>query len=132
ESNHDHQADNSTVIRICQVRRMERVASLSPFASPRRIFIIDTADTLQREAAHALLKTLEEPPPSVLILLLATDPDALLPTILSRCQEITLRPMSHARLAEALVESEDLDPAEAATLARLARGRYGLARRMQA
>src|SRR5690606_2229210 len=62
ESNHDHQTDDSTIIRICQVRRLERVASLAPFASPRRIFVIDTANNLHPDAAHALLKTLEEPP----------------------------------------------------------------------
>ncbi len=132
ESSHDHASDRSTRIRICQVRRMERVASLSPFASPRRIFIVDSADDLQREAAHAILKTLEEPPGSVLLLLLARDPDALLPTIRSRCQELILRPMSHAALADALVEHGGIEAADAPTLARLARGRYGLAMRMHA
>src|SRR5690606_35727257 len=66
ESNHDHLTDTSTGIRICQIRRLERVASLAPFAAPRRIFIIDTADELQTQACHALLKTLEEPPGDVL------------------------------------------------------------------
>ncbi|MEX2376176.1 MAG: DNA polymerase III subunit [Dehalococcoidia bacterium] len=128
ESSHDHEKDNSTRIRICQVRRIERLASLAPYASPRRIFIVDTADQLQPEAAHALLKTLEEPPPHVLILLLTTDPDALLPTIRSRCQELPLHPSSHAALAEALAtDPAVLDPHG---IARIARGRYGLARRM--
>lgn len=130
ETSHDHAKDNSTRIRICQVRRMERVASLAPYASPRRIFIVDTADQLQVDAAHALLKTLEEPPANVLLLLLATDPDALLPTIRSRCQELPLHPASHAALAEVLAEDpEVIDPMG---LARLARGRYGLARRLLA
>ncbi|MEX2031672.1 MAG: AAA family ATPase, partial [Dehalococcoidia bacterium] len=130
ESNHDHVKDNSTRIRICQVRRIERVAFLAPFAAPRRIFVIDTANNLQPEAAHALLKTLEEPPPGVLIVLLATDVDDLLPTIRSRCQHIPLRPMSFAALQAAL----EMDPeiADPAGLARLAHGRYGLARRMHA
>jgi len=132
ESNHDHQKDNSTRIRICQVRRLERVASLAPFASPRRIFVVDTADDLQPEAAHALLKTLEEPPGHVLIILLAADPVALLPTIRSRCQELPLRPMSHAALATALEEFEGVEPERAAFLARMAHGRYGLAKRLHA
>ena len=128
ESSHDHAKDNSTRIRICQVRRMERVASLAPYASPRRIFIVDTADQLQIDAAHAILKTLGEPPANVLLLLLATDPDALLPTIRSRCQELPLHPSSHAALAEALAADPSvLDPAG---LARIARGRYGLAQRL--
>jgi DNA polymerase-3 subunit delta' len=132
EANHDHASDNSTRIRICQVRRLERVASLAPFAAPRRIFMIDVADDLQAEAAHALLKTLEEPPGGALLLLLAADPDALLPTIRSRCQELPLRPMSHARLAAALEAHAGLEAEEAASLARLAHGRYGLALRMHA
>ncbi len=130
EANHDHQKDNSTRIRICQVRRLERVASLAPFASPRRIFVVDTANQLQPEACHALLKTLEEPPPSVLIVLLATDPDDLLPTIRSRCQEVPLRPMSHAALEEVLARDPEVQDPRA--LARLAHGRYGLAMRMHA
>jgi len=126
----DHASDNSTRIRICQVRRLERVASLAPYHAPRRIFIVDTADDLQREAAHALLKTLEEPPESVLIIMLATDIDALLPTVRSRCQEIALPPMPYPELTTALRETFELDEIPAARLARDAHGRYGLAHRM--
>lgn len=126
----DHAADNSTRIRICQVRRLERVANLTPFQAPRRIFIIDTADDLQREAGHALLKTLEEPPSSVLLILLATDVDELLPTVRSRCQELALTPMPHAALVAALRERPGLDAATAEELATEAHGRYGLAVRL--
>ncbi|MEZ4502465.1 MAG: DNA polymerase III subunit [Dehalococcoidia bacterium] len=129
----DHQADGSTRIRICQVRRLERVASLAPTSSRRRIFIIDTADDLQTEAAHALLKLLEEPPATATLVLLATDVLELLPTVRSRCQEIVLRPLSAAALAAALdqVEAEagsaPLDPFERDEVARLAHGRFGRA-----
>ena len=132
ESQHDHAGDRSTRIRICQVRRLERVSALAPFASARRVFIIDAADDLQTEAAHALLKTLEEPPASALFVLLASDPDALLPTIRSRCQEFTLRPLSHAALAAALEADAGIEADTAASLARLAHGCYGLAMRMHA
>ena len=133
ESQHrDHAADGSTRIRICQVRRLARVASLAPFAAARRIFILDTADELQTEAAHALLKTLEEPPATALFVLLATDPDGLLPTIRSRCQQLMLKPLPVAELAAALQAREGLTAEDAEELARLARGRYGLARRMHA
>ncbi len=132
ETSHDHAGDRSTRIRICQVRRLERVASLAPFGAPFRVFIIDAADDLQPEAAHAILKTLEEPPASALFVLVAADVDALLPTIRSRCQEFTLRPLPHAALAAALVEDAGLPAEEAATLAHLAHGRYGLAMRMHA
>lgn len=126
----DHSADNSTRIRICQVRRLERVASLTPFHAPRRIFIVDTADDLQREAAHALLKTLEEPPASVLLILLATDVDELIPTVRSRCQEVALAPMPHAALVAALREQPGIDAATAEELATESHGRYGLAMRL--
>ncbi|MDA1062631.1 MAG: AAA family ATPase, partial [Chloroflexi bacterium] len=135
EGHKDHVADDSTRIRICQARRLTRLSSLSPFHTPphhppRRIFIVDTADDLQAEAGHALLKTLEEPPESSLILLLATDPDELLPTIRSRCREIALRPMARPELAAALAADRDRDNPAATRLATLARGRYGLAARL--
>ena len=135
ESHRDHAADNSTRIRICQARRLTRLSSLAPFHAPphhaaRRVFVIDTADDLQTEAGHALLKTIEEPPASSLLILLATDPDELLPTIRSRCREIALRPMPHADCADALTGGLGLDDAEAARLAALAHGRYGLAVRL--
>ena len=132
ETSHDHASDRSTRIRICQVRRLERVASLAPFGASRRVFIIDAADDLQPEAAHAILKTLEEPTGGALLVLVAADVDALLPTIRSRCQEFTLRPMPYRDLAVALVEDAALSPDAAASLAHLAHGRYGLAMRMHA
>ena len=128
----DHATDGSTRIRICQVRRLQRLANLAPFAAARRIFIVDTADELQTEAAHALLKTLEEPPATVLLILLATDGEALLPTIRSRCQQLALRPMPLGELATALAQELDLPAEEAQDLARLARGRYGLALQLHA
>ena len=135
ESHRDHVADNSTRIRICQARRLTRLSSLAPFHAPphhapRRIFVIDTADELQTEAGHALLKTIEEPPASSLLILLATDPDELLPTIRSRCREIELRPMPQAECAAALTDGLGIAEPEAARLAALARGRYGLAVRL--
>ncbi|MSQ41737.1 MAG: DNA polymerase III subunit [Dehalococcoidia bacterium] len=131
ESAHkDHGADGSTRIRICQVRRLERVASIAPFASARRVFIVDSADDLQPEAAHALLKTLEEPPSTVLLILLASDVEALLPTVRSRCQRLTLRPLPVQELAAALRERPGLHAVQAAALARRARGCFGLALRM--
>ncbi len=131
QSSHgDHATDGASRIRICQVRRLERVASLTPFQAARRIFILDTADELQPEAAHALLKTLEEPPPAVLIVLLAADVEALLPTIRSRCQQLRLRPAPLVELAAALERRLEITAEEAGDLARLAGGRYGLAQRL--
>jgi len=131
ETSHDHASDNSTRIRICQVRRLRRVSALAPFATPRRIFVIDAANDLQTEAGHALLKTLEEPSAGVVLVMLATDLEDLLPTMRSRCQEIVLRPMSRAALVASL-EAAGTDPIEAERVAPLARGRFGAAMTMLA
>ena len=142
DDNSAERAATATRIRICQIRRLQRLAFLAPFQALRRIFIIDAVDDLQLEAAHALLKVLEEPPPQVLLLLVSHDVDAVLPTIRSRCAELALLPMPVAELAEALVRRTALRAAsgtepgaelgadEALALARESRGRFGRAMEM--
>jgi len=120
-------AATATRIRICQIRRLQRLASLTPFQAPRRIFIVDSVGDLQPEAAHALLKVLEDPPPQVLLLLVSHDVDAVLPTIRSRCTELALLPMPVTELAEALVRRTELHAEAALELARESRGRFGRA-----
>ncbi len=100
-----------------------------PASTPRRVFVIDAAEDLQTEAAHALLKTLEEPPASALLVLIAGDVEELLPTVRSRCQELALRPLGRAELAAA-IEADGVEPERAAELAVAAEGRYGLARQL--
>ena len=95
-----------------------------------KVIIFDGAETLsagQSESANALLKTLEEPPERVLLLLLTTSEDAILPTIRSRCRLLSLRPMSGAALADYLVSQHNAEPDYANWLARLARGCPGWA-----
>jgi DNA polymerase-3 subunit delta' len=123
----DHAADGSTRLRICQVRRLERVVTLSPMRSPYRIFILDSADDLQTEAAHALLKTLEEPPATALIILLASNSSELLPTVRSRCQELLLHPLPHEQLRAALATHSDAPPEDLDRAADYASGRFGVA-----
>jgi len=79
------------------------------------------------EAANALLKTLEEPPDQVVLILTATEADVLLPTIVSRCQVLSLRPLPLALVKEALVSRWGADPAHAELLAHLSGGRLGWA-----
>ena len=76
------------------------------------------------DAANALLKTLEEPPPGVLFLLLADDQEALLPTIRSRCQALHLLPMSRQKMLDYLAEERGASDAEADRLYRLSRGAW--------
>ena len=116
---------------IDTVRAMEHLASLAPTEGAYRIFIFPDMESLQERAANALLKTLEEPPDGVIILLLATEPDALLPTILSRCQLIALRPLPPEQISAALRERWGVAPAAAERLAGLANGRLGWAVRAQ-
>ena len=91
-----------TTITIDAIREMERTVNLNPFEGSRSVIIIDGAGAMTPEASNALLKTLEEPPPGVLFLLLAEDEEALLPTIRSRCQAMRLLPMSRRRMIDYL------------------------------
>lgn len=83
--------EESTQIRIEQIRELSEELSLTSHQGAYKIAIITPADTLNRFAANALLKTLEEPPPSTLIMLVVTQPSRLPATILSRCQRIRVR-----------------------------------------
>lgn len=102
---------------------LNRTAALGGY----RVAIIDTADDLNRNAANALLKALEEPPAKTLLLLLAETPGRLLATIRSRCRRIDLRPIPDADII-ALLESEKLASGDnARTIAAHAEGRPGYA-----
>ncbi len=96
-------------------------AAHTPFESGHRVFVLERADTMNDEAANALLKTLEEPPPYVVLLLLTDNPSQVLPTISSRCQPVRFDPLPAAQLAERL-EARGIDPATAAACARLSLG----------
>ncbi len=100
--------------------------SLKPFLGGRRIAIIDDADFLaagQGESANCLLKTLEEPPPHSLLILIGTSPARQLPTIRSRCQLIRFLPLPEETVAQLLVSKALVtDKAEAARLARFSEG----------
>jgi DNA polymerase III subunit delta' len=103
-------------------------ASHTPFESTHRVFVLERADTMNDEAANALLKTLEEPPPYVVLLLLTDNPSQVLPTISSRCQPVRFDPLSSERLQERLLEHHDpLDPLRATACARLSAGDGALA-----
>lgn len=98
-----------------------------PSVGRRRVYILDNADVLTESAANSLLKSLEEPPPYALFILLATHPARVLPTIVSRCQLIRLRPLSIEELTVYLQESVGLEPPRAAMLAAYSEGRIGQA-----
>jgi len=96
---------------------------LKPFLGGRRIAIIDDADYFNEAGANCLLKTLEEPPPRSVLILIGTSPARQLPTIRSRCQLIRFQPLDEQTVARLLVANKLVqDPQEAARLARYSEG----------
>src|SRR5438552_1578148 len=91
--------------------------SLKPYAGRRKIAIIDDADFLNKEGANCLLKTLEEPPPNSVLILIGTSEQRQLPTIRSRCQIVRFQPLAESDVAELLVEKELCTDATAARAA---------------
>jgi DNA polymerase-3 subunit delta' len=114
-------------IGIEDIKALQQAAGLQPFEGKARVFIIDGADHLSPEAANRLLKTLEEPPDNVYIILLAPDAAALLPTIVSRCRTYQLRPVPGPVIEAALVTRHKAEPNAARTLSRQCEGRPGWA-----
>lgn len=97
--------------------------SLKPYQGGRKIAIVDDADLLNPEGANSLLKTLEEPPPRSVLILIATSPAKQLPTIRSRCQLVRFRPLPPEVVAELLISRGLVqDPHQAQRLARYAEG----------
>ena len=119
------QSETKTEIGIDQIRELEHSSILPPYEGRHKVFVIEGAQRLSDEASNCLLKTLEEPPPGVLIILLAENERVLLPTILSRCQIVELRPLPVPLIEEEL--RRRTSPREAETLARLSSGRPGWA-----
>src|SRR4051812_48111096 len=111
-------------IRIADVRELRRDLHMRPFEADRRVYVIHAAETMNEDAADALLKDLEELPPYAVIVLVADDLGPLPETIRSRCQLIPFRRLSEAAVRTALEErAPGLTADELAAIARLAAGR---------
>jgi DNA polymerase III subunit delta' len=115
-----------STLTIETVRRLRSSGALFPLESNRRVLIIDDAETLLEPAQQALLKTLEEPPHGVTLMLLADEPEVLLETVRSRCQEVPFRPVPEATVAQAL-QCRGIADSLAAEVASLSRGCAGWA-----
>jgi len=115
------------VIGIDAVKEVIRRVSLNPYEGSCSVVIVDGAESMSDDAANALLKTLEEPPPQVMFLLLTTDEGAVLPTIRSRCQSMGLNPLSKEMMVEQLVTRRQATAEQAEQLFRLSRGCLGWA-----
>ena len=104
--------------------------AIRPYSSPWKIYIVDEAEKLTEQAQNALLKTIEEPPEYGVILLLTTNADGLLPTILSRCVTLKLRPVRTELIREYLMAELHIPDYQADVCAAFARGNVGKARRL--
>lgn len=114
-------------ILIDQVRALQSDSSRKTLEGRRNIFIIEGMHEMNVQAANCLLKTLEEPEPDVVLLLTAPDPGLLLPTILSRVQQIPMHLLTTTQIRQALQERWQVASEDAALISALAAGRMGWA-----
>lgn len=114
-------------ILVDAIRHLETEANFRPYQASNRFFIIDEADKMNESASNALLKTLEEPPATAYIFLVSARPDALLPTIRSRCQTLRFAPVDAGEIEKFLTRTKQIAPADARILAKLSSGEVGRA-----
>ncbi len=113
----------SKEIRVDEVRALAKRLSLAALRGRRKIAVVTPADAMNERAQNTLLKTLEEPPPATTFLLVSANPDALLPTIRSRCARVQLGPVPEEALVERLVR-EGVPQKEAKDRAARAHGSF--------
>lgn len=118
---------NTGALKIEAIRAVTQRLALKPYEARHRIAIVSDFEKARGQAQDALLKTLEEPPPYAILILLASSIEPILSTITSRSQTIHLRPVPSDELAQILVNHYQAEPAQATLLARLSGGRIGWA-----
>lgn len=123
--------DKPNVISVDEVRRQINTdVQIKPYSSNYKIYIVDDADKMNQAAQNALLKTIEEPPSYVVILLLTVNKDMLLSTILSRCVSMELRPLGKQQVERYLVEKAGIVDYKAREVSDFAGGNIGKAIRL--
>jgi DNA polymerase-3 subunit delta' len=120
-------APEGAFVKIAQMRELAREAFQTPFEGARRVLIVDQAHHLREEAANAILKTLEEPPPTTLIVLVTDQPYAMLATVRSRCRTLHFAPVETDELERFLAANFRRPAEDSRLLARVAGGRVGRA-----
>jgi DNA polymerase III subunit delta' len=120
-------APDKQFILIEQIRALQSDSARKTLEGRRNIFIIEGAHEMNMQAANCLLKTLEEPEADVVLLLTVPDPGLLLPTILSRVQQVSMHLLTTSRIKSALEQQWEVEPQEAGLIAALAAGRMGWA-----
>jgi DNA polymerase-3 subunit delta' len=117
-------------IKIDQIRELNRRLSFAPVSGRYRVCVIHQAESMTREAANSFLKALEEPPQGNILILNATEPLDLLPTIVSRCQRVPFQPLTVQDITDWLVGKSGLDEEKALVLAKVCGGSLGRALKM--
>ncbi len=125
------QPGDSGSIKIEEVRDVVASAGFRPFEARRRVVIVDDADAMGAPAQNALLKTLEEPPSASVFVLVSSMPDALLPTVLSRCPRLRFGALAPAEVADVLMTSHGYSEADARAAAAESEGSVGRALEMR-
>jgi DNA polymerase III subunit delta' len=123
--------DDHATISVDQIRGLQRQFAYGAYQGAWRTTVIMHADRMRPESANALLKTLEEPPSQSLIVLVVSQVEALLPTIISRCQFLKFPPLLADDIQEALVE-RGIAEIKAGSVARSCGGNFRLALEMEA
>lgn len=126
----DKGEDASIKIDALRARVLDAVG-YRPFEGARRVFIIDGAEDMTGQAQDALLKTLEEPPPAAILILVSAYPDTLLATIRSRCRRLRFGPLGEQDVARVLVDRAGMDAASAARRAAASAGSVSRALAME-
>jgi len=117
---------------IDQVReQIQQPIGFKPFEGRWKVFVVAEAERLTEEAQNCLLKTLEEPPPHSMLILVASRTEGLVETVLSRCQIVRFRPLPTDTVEGILVAKHEVEPVRARVLARLSGGSPGRALRYQ-
>lgn len=120
------------VIPVDDARRLAEFFSKSPATAPHRVAIVDAADDLNPNAANAILKTLEEPPPRGVLLMVSHAPGRLLPTIRSRCRRLAFEALGIEATVDFVADRAGANPEEALRLAHMAEGAPGRALQLAA
>ena len=115
-------------IKIDVVREVLRKVGFKPFEARRRVVIFDAAEGLLTDSQDALLKTLEEPPPGSVLVLVTAQPGQLLPTVRSRCPTVRFAPLATSAVIDWLMTHEGLAEPQARAVASVARGSLAAAR----
>lgn len=123
--------EDSLEIKVDQIREVIHSLSLSAYEAPYRVALLLNFEEANEAASNALLKTLEEPPQGVVIIITAESADSLLETIVSRCEEIRLRPIPIDVIQNGLQKQYQLSPTRAELLAHVSGGRPGYALQLQ-